>query len=427
VDPQWRPLSCAPLPDDPIDLERSGPGCDVKGGTGTGTITVDRLGPDGQRGTLRWAYKQIGARNRRIVCDPKLTGDIVLETPLRWQKPFATWDFSMCDVTVKPVKPFMGTVVFSGGAHQLILYSIRHEGKFQIPHRRTQNAGMMAMDGYDPTPAQFPWDSEWDTTPPALRNAVRSVLMDRVTTTRCEDDCQMTWEGVHDVTVSRFLIQGYHPTTMGAGGWPRPPARQRLRIAYMYGVWFDSGERQIKPREGAHLWVYARNLVYNWSFIPTADGQRSEALGLNLSDDAQDENDLGWVLGSCFMPGPGSILRSDAGNVLQNHSQWGIVVGNHAFCEDPSCPGGSQSKDVGCCNKKMRNTRWYFEANEGSYREGQTNPPGWVPPPLPFPVEIARPWRRVLAEVGVVKRNAAEQAKLDEIAAQRCTSPAPSS
>jgi hypothetical protein len=127
------------------------------------------------------------------------------------------------------------------------------------------------------------------------------------------------------------------------------------------------------------------------------------------------------------MPGPGSILRSDAGNVLQNHSQWGIVVGNHAFCEDPSCPGGSQSKDVGCCNKKMRNTRWYFEANEGSYREGQTNPPGWVPPPLPFPVEIARPWRRVLAEVGVVKRNAAEQAKLDEIAAQRCTSPAPSS
>jgi hypothetical protein len=231
--------------------------------------------------------------------------------------------------------------------------------------------------------------------------------MDRVTTTKCEDDCQMTWEGVQDVTVSRFLIQGFHPTTMGSGGWPRPPARQRTRVWYMYGVWFDSGERQIKPRESAHLWGYVRNLVYNWSVIPTTDGEESEGIGLNYSDDAQDENDLGYVAGACFIAGPDPKLKNR-----------GCVVGNHQFCELPGdCTAQGKPQGTDCCNPKMKKTRWHFEANEGAIGDCSANPAGYVAAPPPFPLDKARPWSRVLAEVGVVKRHADEQAKLDEIAA----------
>lgn len=422
VDPPWLPVSCAARPDDPPGLQREGPGCDAKGGSGTGIITVTALGPDGDSGTLRWAYRRVNSRNRRIVCDPQLQGDITLNTHLDWEKPYSTLDFSSCDVVVKASRAGQDAIVI-GATHNIIFYSVRGVGHFTGDPNwvSVNNAGVFAMDG-DSGATRYPWDDLWEKTPPALRRTVRSSLFDRVTAIGCEDDCLAMWEGVRDTTVSRSLIQGYHPTTMGAKGVPLSPDRWRLRVAYLYNVWFDSGERQTKPREQTHLWVYARNLVYNWKWYRLkSKGGSNWPLGLNISDDAADENDLGWVIGACFVPGPGS---SDP--QLGNHSKWGVVVGNHFGCDAGAnnCPD-SDGTDHACCNTKMVKTRWLFEANEGSASEGVTNPRDYVPVPLPFSVDKTRPWTRVLAEVGVVRRNAAEQALVDRITAEvsRCKVP----
>jgi hypothetical protein len=105
------------------------------------------------------------------------------------------------------------------------------------------------------------------------------------------------------------------------------------------------------------------------------------------------------------------------------HKEWGITIGSGLGCENapkccaPDCTAQS-GRDIACCNPRMKKTHWWFEANEGAASGGLTNPKGYEPQPLPFAVDKARPWSRVLADVGVQRRNAAEQALLDTIAAR---------
>lgn len=423
--PEWLPVTCASLPDDPPGLLRTGPACDTPGGSGTGPIYVTNLKSSGA-GSFLAAYNQVDERNRRVICGPPgsdgspvpptpfLEGDIVLDPGLIWSKPYATIDFSRCKVLLKSPKKGVNILIFARGVHDVIVSNLASDGWFvgNDPNWGvTNNAGSLAMDG-DTNPVQYPWDKEWASTHPNWRHIVRRILFDRVSTTGCEDDCLMPWEGVRDVSILRAYMSGWHPNSLGAGGWPLTTDRWRQRIAYIYSGWFDSGERQPKPRESAHLWAILRSIVFNWSCWVDKNGNRTEAIGLNISDDARNENDFGYVDGSCYLPGPGSNMPP-----CGNRRAWGVIMGNGYTCEacgnctyPPNHPKAGQRippTDYAFCNPKMEPTHYWFRAVEGENNEGVTNPPGWVPSgphAIPFPYDPARPWDQVFDEMGPIFR-----------------------
>jgi hypothetical protein len=275
----------------------------------------------------------------------------------------------------------------------------------------------------------WPWDDLWDTTPPLLRKSVRNSIIDRVTGWGIEDHGFGGMHGgVRDTQVTRSLIaNSFHPSSLGAWTAPLPEAKWRLRVMHAYNVWSGNGERQTKPREQSHLWLHVRNLVDNWTFYQFKNFDGTYGLGwpmgLNISDDFTDENDLGWVLGSCFVPGPGSKLVNDPRWGSFDHSGWGLIVGNGWTCESCgplNCCGSEPCEywNLKACNPKLQNSRFFYEGVEGKNPEGHTWPPDYRPPPPPFALDEGRPWVRVLDEVGVVKRNPHEQGLLDEVASR---------
>ncbi len=447
-------LSCAGYPDDPVGLLREGFGCDSLGGHGSSEIKVTVLGPDGAVGSLRWAYNQIGPvpgfwnwiqgifgdtpQQRRVVIDASLSGQITLDSPLYWKKRNTTLDCSLADVTIKHKEPNKDGLVY-GATDDVIAYGCRGAGHFAgsdpdwIPQ---QNSGMFTMDGDVPPLACESWDDECRAMLAVEQRGVRRAIFDRMSLSGCQDDCLASWEGVRDVSITRsFVHDSFHPSTTGAKGAPLPPGRERLRIYWAYNVAARNGERQIAyPREEAYWWVAARNLIYSpmqYFYKDYVDGSKDSnfPMGLSISTMYPRENDYGWVLGNCGLPNPDPAKPF--------HWNWligvaGVSCENAPVCCAPNCNDRSGA-DIQCCNPTMKGTHWYFDANEGpgatvwevSSVIPKSNPPGWVPPALPFTPNVSKPWAQVLSEVGVPKRNAAEQALLDLIAVDvpRCKVP----
>lgn len=420
-------LSCTSLFDDPPGLMREGFGCDAKGGTGTGEIHVTVTGPDNSVGSLRWAYSQMGTLKRRIIIDD-IAGDIILDTPLYWNKPYTTLDLSAYSGKIMAKNKATNGLIFTG-THDVIVYSGRGRGYFPKENcskadtcnwTQPNNSGMFTLDG-DGGPTEYSWDDQWDNTSPVLRRGVRNSIFDRNTLSRCEDDCLAAWEGVRDVSFTRNLIyDSFHPSTSGAKGTPLPAGRERLRNSYLYNVWANNGERQIKVREETYWWVYTNNIVFHWQEYFTKISNAPEQnwpYGFQFATQYPNENDYGWLMYNCFIP-------KDSGF----HKDWGCVVENLG-CEDPTCCApactNQSGKNIQCCNKKMKNTHWYMKNNTGAAIEcNRVNPPGWEPFTLPFAI-TARTWNSILDSVGVVKRNTEEQALIDQIKAEtgKCTVP----
>lgn len=427
-------ISCAALPDDPPGLLRDGFGCDAKGGTGTGIIRVSVIGPDGAVGSLRWAYDQVNANNRRVVFDA-ISGEIILNTPLYWKKPYSTIDFSASDVTIRNKQDGKDGLVFTA-THNLIVYSGRGKGNFAgggPEWKQQNNSGNFTLDG-DGSPFKFSWDDKYDSASYYERRGVRNSIFDRNTVSHCSDDCLASWMGVHDVSFTRnFIYYSFHPTTLGANGMPLQKDRERLRISYRYNVWLDNGERQVVSRRETYYLVYDNNIVMNWreyisnvcqAFDPNDSSkciswavESNWPYGFHFATQAPLENDFNWVTNNCFIPLPSGL-----------HKDWGGVVENLG-CEDPTCCAPNctnySGKNIQCCNKPMKNTHWAMWNNTGAAIEvNRNNPPDWIPPALPFPLnEVSR--EKILSEVGVVRRNSSEQALIDSVLANlnKCTIP----
>jgi hypothetical protein len=267
---------------------------------------------------------------------------------------------------------------------------------------------------------RYPWDDLWDSTPAALRGTARKILFDRIGCSNAQDDCGSVYEGATDVSILRSLVRrSWHPSTAGAGGYRAPSdPKARRRVTYAYDVWYRNGARQIRARYGIYDWRFVRNVVADWVEYkappvncPTcAPVPVSPNSGLWLEDDVAGENDLGYIVGNLGIAGAANPKQA-------------CIVGGKWTCD--SCGTCAPGSPYAQCNPKMATTRWWFAANTWDAPDCHTNPPAWsgvIPrapgePPLPK-LDEARPWAKVLAEVGPPKRRLAEQADIDWIAAR---------
>lgn len=424
VDIEGQPLPEPPVVNgkprttDPLGLLRAGFGADAVGGFGTGTIIVTQLGPDGAPGTLRWAYDKIGSEKRVVRIAAGLTGDIVLDSPLYWKKPYCTLDGSAGDVTIVASQPATNALVFTA-THNCIVYSIRGRGHFAgggPDWVQPNNSGIFALDGDAPA-VQYPWDNLWDETHPTLRRGVRSMIFDRVSVSQAEDDALNTWEACRQISFTRCLVHhSFHPSTSGAKGAPLPPYRERIWNSYLYNIAARNGERNIiLPRRESYWWHVQNNIVYKWSkYISKFNGKPESnfPIGISIATQAPLENNFGWIVGNAFLGKAKGAF----------HHNWGCAV-EALGCEDalgccaPKCNDQS-GHDFFCCNKKMRNTHWYMQQNVGDAGECvKNNPENWVPPALPYTTSV-RSWAQVVAEAGPVIPNALEIALKAEILAE---------
>jgi len=429
-----------------VGLLREGFGADAKGGTGTGVLAITSLEDSGP-GTLRAAYSNINASNRIVRIDPlsllgraarffgfvsaALSGDIVLKTPIFWKKPYTTLDLSNGDVTITTELPAKEAILV-GGTHNVIVFGVRGRGHFPGSDPtwvQKNNSAILSLDGDVPN-VKWPWDDQWDAASDTRRRSVHDSIFDRNTLSQCEDDCLAMWEGVHDVSVTRnWVHDSFHPSTTGAKGAPLPAGRERLRIYWAYNVHSRNGERNlVLLRRESYWWVVVRNLVVDWmdytykDYAPpfgTGMPAQNWPQGMRISGTAPLEANMGWGIANCAVGIGGT-----------GHKTWGASVDdggcdNAPVCCAPACTPLS-GVNIKCCNPRVQGnggttrSNFYFEANEGDMIEwSKTFPAGYVPPALPFSnYDKTRAWSRVIAEVGVPLRNAAEQTELNRILAR---------
>jgi len=318
-------------------------------------------------------------------------------------KPFLTIDGSTAPAPgITFEAPCLGagcqTIKVGGGAHHVIVYSIRVRGLWKPGLQTPNNAETISAEG-DMSPQAWPWgDPKY-----AGTRGLYESLFDRVIIEDAPNDSLASWCDVDNVSFLRFWIRdSYHPSTVGCGG-NRPPGdpERRSGLTYAYGLWDSNGERQVQCREGVDRLDYHNNLVYKWQKFCTQTSEGTscnDPYGLRLQDDNARECDDVNITDNLWIPGTANPAS-------------GCIVGDRAGCD---AGGGGSGTNYAKCNPRVVTSKWFVSGNTGPSECTSLNALALLP--RAFTLATVS-WPQVLAEVGVVQRTMAEQARIDGILA----------
>jgi len=449
-------LSCKPLPDDPPGLLREGMGCDAKGGSGTAIIPVTNAASSGP-GSLVAALDAISPTARRVVIDPAVAAagkPIVFLAPYVVKRRNVTLDCNGATIAQRPFDPAPtanNNALGFGATDDIIVTNCHFVGTFKgsdpnwVP---PQNNGNGFLDGdVNAIPCES-WDTECQQMSAALRRSVVRAIFDRNTWSNIGDDALGIWGGGWYLSFTRNLVKDcFHPSTTGWKGLPlNDPALMRLWNSWLYNVATKNGERNlIYPREGTHWWLVDRNLITDWTWYQTRNyitkrpewnfpqgvrvsgqaaleanmgvGRANCALGTKLGEPVKNANGA-WVLvdptedtTKPFSKG----LKFDP-TKPNSHATWGEAFDNGG-CDTaqacaPACdkwsgsqaatgPSSPKTVKFGPCHPRASQGTYFFAGNEGEGYEWFSQwPKGYQLPTMPYTPDLARPWSRVLDEVG---------------------------
>ncbi len=362
-----------------------GYGALTPGGAGGEVYHVTSLDDSGD-GTLRDGvtnrdYDTDGPR--RIVFD--VAGTITLESDIVVREPYLTIDGSTAPapgITIRKTSIHEGEFIIAG-THDIIVQHLRFWGLWQTGGAHSNNAATISIDG--------------DAGPDYV---AQNIVLDHLTARNATDGGPDIWGEVRDVTVSWcFFFYNWHPTTISH--YPAP-FQTRQRISMHHNVYAKNGERNPQIRADVRDFDYVNNIIYDWGYFGEGGGY-----GIRIKNNPGEPKVNGNFINNWFEP----TIRPAWALV------YGTVPGADANDGGPAVPPPQGTVVTNSLMGDLFVSGNLLPAeNEDHYST--------VGAPLPVPA-YARVTTypashlavEVLPEVGMLYRDAEEQAILDEIAA----------
>jgi pectate lyase len=351
------------------------------GGTGGDVCTVTTLADSGPGSLRACVMKRTGPR----IVEFAIGGTITLASDLLIQAPFLTIDGATAPapgITIEKVNAFDGEVTIAG-THDVIVRHLRFWGTYQPGDPVPNNTGTIGIDG----------DANPD-------HVVARIVLDHLTVRNATDSGPDIWGQAEDITIQwGFFFESWHPSTISH--YPAP-YQVRRRISLHHNVYARNNERNPQIRADVRDLDYVNNVVYAWGNFEPVSGY-----GVRIRNDPGEPLVNANLIANYFLP--------------TSRPQAALIYGADPGADgDDGGPNGAPPQGTVVTTTNLGDL-WVAEnvlPPENLDQYSTIASPLPVPPAAQVTTYDATELKTVmLPDVGMLHRDAAEQAILDDLAA----------